>query len=106
MTSKSLFSCTLVASVVVLGLAVSPAAAGSIKNACMSSKRSAASKQLCSCIQTVANKKLTWSDRKLAASFFKDPERAQEIRRSNRAKDEAFWDRYRAFGRQAVKTCG
>ena len=40
-----------------------------------------------------------------AAKFFKDPHMAQEVRQSDRARDEELWRRYKAFGRQAAATC-
>lgn len=87
-----------------IGLA-SMAEAGAINRACMAADRKSASPQLCGCIQKVANKSLTRFDRKLAARFFTDPQKAQEVRMSDRPKDEAFWDRYEAFGRNAAKAC-
>lgn len=82
------------------------AATGVIDRACQSSGRSAASPQLCRCIQSVANSSLSRSERKKAAKFFRDPHMAQEIRQSDRSSDERFWKRYRAFGERARLTCG
>ena len=80
--------------------------ASTIRNACMGSDRRAATASLCSCIQSVADQILTAQDQRTAAKFFKDPHAAQEIRQSDRARDEAFWQRYRAFGDTARKVCG
>ncbi|MDK3075861.1 hypothetical protein QO034_22670 [Sedimentitalea sp. JM2-8] len=82
------------------------AATGIIEKACRSSGRSAATPQLCSCIEAVARESLTRSDRKKAAKFFRDPHMAQEVRQSDRRSDERFWKRYRAFGDRAALTCG
>jgi hypothetical protein len=82
------------------------AASGVIERACRSSGRSAATPQLCSCIEAVARESLTRSDRKKAAKFFRDPHMAQEVRQSDRRSDEKFWKRYRDFGDRAARTCG
>ena len=44
------------------------------------------------------------SDR--AVSFFKDPEKAHKVWMSKSRGDDAFWDRYKAFGAQAEAMCG
>ena len=87
-----------------LSISVSSAVAGPIENACMSSSRSA-QRSLCGCIQQVADMTLTGGDQRRAASFFKDPERAQKVKMSKRNGDDAFWDRYKAFGEQAEAYC-
>ena len=87
-------------------LPATPAEARRIERACLQSDRSAASPQLCGCIQRVADQVLTRSDQRLAARFFRDPQRAQDIRQSDNAKHEDFWKRYRAFGSTAEKVCG
>lgn len=78
---------------------------GDIGQACMASGREAASRQLCSCVQGVANQTLSASDQRRASRFFDDPDRAQETRTSDRAGDEAFWLRYRAFADRAEALC-
>ncbi len=85
--------------------AASVAEAGPIARACLTSGRKAANTNLCGCIQVVANTALSWRDQRLAAKFFKDPHRAQEIRQSDRARDEEFWLRYKAFGSKAEASC-
>jgi hypothetical protein len=82
------------------------AAAGTIERACLKSDRKAASRALCGCIQTVADKTLTRSDQRRAAKFFGDPHMAQEVRQSDRASDEAFWQKYKNFGATAQAFCG
>lgn len=81
------------------------AAAGPIEGACLQSNRSAANRSLCSCIQQVADITLGGSDQRLAASFFKDPDKAQKIRTSQNQRDDAFWQRYTVFGQQAKLAC-
>ena len=81
------------------------ASAGPIEGACLKSNRSAANRTLCSCIQQVADITLGGSDQRLAATFFKDPDRAQKVRMSQSDKDDAFWARYVTFGQQAQLAC-
>ncbi|OSP55689.1 hypothetical protein BV911_06160 [Pseudoruegeria sp. SK021] len=80
--------------------------AGKIENACVDSGRRGATRSVCTCIQSVANRTLTNRDQRIAASFFKDPHRAQEVRQSDRSTDESFWKRYKAFGSVASQSCG
>lgn len=81
-------------------------APGAIGQACMAGGRDAASAQLCSCVQGVANRSLTSAEQRRAAQFFREPDRAQETRTSDRPGDEAFWRRYRAFADRAEALCG
>lgn len=81
------------------------ASAGPISRACLTSGRKAANTRLCGCIQAVADVALSRRDQRQAARFFRDPHRAQEIRQSDRASDEAFWLRYKAFGTRAEQSC-
>lgn len=90
--------------VLALPVTTGPADAAAIKRACLASERKA-NPRLCACIQAAADRTLTRSDQRLAASFFRDPDRAQEIRQSNRRSDEVFWKRYRAFGQTAEAFC-
>ncbi|WP_343079850.1 hypothetical protein [Ostreiculturibacter nitratireducens] len=97
---KRLIIATVVAST------IAPAAwAGPIEQACLRSGREAANRSLCGCIQQVADMTLTNSDQRQAAKFFHDPHRAQEIRQSDRASHEAFWQRYKNFGATAEAFC-
>lgn len=79
--------------------------AGAIERACMKADRSAASRPLCNCVQQVADLTLSAGDQRLAATFFKDPHRAQEIRQSDNRSHEAFWLRYKQFGANAETYC-
>lgn len=81
------------------------ASAGMIERACVKSDRKAANRSTCNCVQKVANVKLSRSDQKLAAKFFKDPHMAQEVRQSDRASHETFWLRYKEFGEVAARHC-
>jgi len=81
------------------------AVAGPIESACNRSDRKAASRSLCNCIGQVAEFSLRGSDQKRVASFFKDPDRAQDVKMSKRDSDDAFWERYKAFTAQAEAYC-
>ena len=79
--------------------------AGDIERACLGSDRAAANRALCGCIQDAADLTLSTKDQRRAASFFRDPHRAQEVRQSDRRSDEAFWGRYKQFGETAQSFC-
>lgn len=81
-------------------------ATGPLYAACMASDRKARSRALCGCVQAAANTGLSSSDQRLAATFFNDPQRAQDIRQSDVARHESFWLRYKAFGSHAKSICG
>ncbi|MGH1355759.1 MAG: hypothetical protein ACRBBS_11845 [Thalassovita sp.] len=90
------------------GILVFPAApvqAGPIERACIAAGRQSASGRLCDCIQNVADQTLTRSDQRMAAKFFQDPHKAQEIRQSDNTQHEAFWLRYKDFGISAAALC-
>ncbi|MFV0384016.1 MAG: hypothetical protein ACK5L9_16405, partial [Paracoccus sp. (in: a-proteobacteria)] len=57
------------------------------------------------CIQQVANQTLSRSDQRRAASFFKEPHKAQEVRMSRTSADNAFWARYKQFASSAEAYC-
>ena len=80
-------------------------ASGPISKACLQAGRKAANRRLCGCIQGVADRQLSGSDQRMAASLFSDPHRAQEIRQSDRSSHEAFWKRYKSFTGTAERTC-
>lgn len=81
------------------------ASAGPIETACRQSGRSGANGELCACIQGAADMTLSPRDQNRAAKFFANPHEAQEVRQSSRRSDEAFWQRYRAFGDTAEAFC-
>ncbi|GAB1478859.1 hypothetical protein MASR2M74_14150 [Paracoccaceae bacterium] len=82
------------------------ASAGPIESACNRSDRDAANRALCNCIQQVADFTLRGTDQRRVAGFFKDPDKAQDVKMSKRGADDAFWDRYQAFSAQAEAYCG
>ena len=86
---------------------IAPAMAGIgvIDRACRKADRSAASPQLCSCIQKVANVSLNRSERRKVAKWFGDPHKAQVVRQSGRSSDEVLWERYKLFGQRAQSKC-
>lgn len=77
-----------------------------IEKACLHSDRDAKSRPLCDCIQQAADLMLSEPDQKLAASFYRDTDLAQQIRQSNRRSHENFWDRYKEYAATATKYCG
>jgi len=89
---------------VVIALLAGPVQAAAIRDACLSGERRA-NPRLCACIQMAADRTLTRSDQRLAAKFFRDPDRAQEVRMSKRRRDSEFWNRYKAFGAFASSVC-
>jgi hypothetical protein len=89
----------------VLSVVPSVASARAIETACLRSDRAGATRPLCACVQQVANQHLTRADQRQAARFFRDPDRAQEVRVSRADRDRAFWQRYRAFADAAEARC-
>ncbi|MCG3267796.1 arginine transporter [Yoonia sp. I 8.24] len=82
-----------------------PSATGEISHACQSAGRSAASPELCGCVQSVANQTLNGRDQSRAAEFFSDPQLAQDTRQSDNPNSEAFWLRYKSFTELASQIC-
>ena len=78
---------------------------GEIGKACIAADRSAANSRLCSCVQRAANATLNGSDQIRAATFFANPELAQETRQSGGSAGR-FWDRYKRFTESARQSCG
>ena len=93
----------LAAALIAAGTSV--AGAGPIGTACLSSGRSAANRELCACIDRVADLTLTRSDQRRAAKLFKDPDMAQDVRMSSRDADNDFWARYKNFATAAEGYC-
>lgn len=79
--------------------------AETVESACNRSSRAAAGRVLCGCIQDVADLTLNSGDQRLAVSFFQDPQKAQEIRQSDRNSHEEFWGRYKEFTTAASQLC-
>ncbi|MEJ6389661.1 hypothetical protein [Gymnodinialimonas ulvae] len=91
----------IVATFLALPTAVS---ANPIERACLSSDR-AASRSLCACIGMVAGDMLTRGQMREGARWFDDPQRAQDVRQSDRARDEEMWQAWRAFSTAAEQLC-
>jgi len=90
---------------VTFGLGAGPVEARALERACLQSDRSAATQTRCGCIQRVADQMLTSGDQRKAARFFRDPQRAQEVRKSDSPRDDAFWKRWQDYGRTAANVC-
>ena len=101
---KTLMAVAGLAATLILALP-GPVMAGPIERACNASGRQQANPRLCACIQQTADATLTRGEQRRAARFFDDPHEAQVVRQSDRAGDEAFWQRYRAFGDAAEARC-
>ena len=96
---------TIVAAVLFAASAGAVHAAGPVESACLRSERPGATPALCGCIQNVADNTLDRRDQRRAVQFFKDPDKAQQVRTSTSAEDNEFWARYRNFGAQAEAYC-
>jgi len=81
-------------------------ASGPISRACLMSDRTARSRQLCGCIQAVADMSLSARDQSLAASFYSNPQKAQDVRQSNSPNNERFWQKYREYADTSEQICG
>ena len=86
-------------------MSAAPAFAGPIERACLGSDREGVNRSVCSCIQQVADQTLGGNDQRRAAKFFNDPDQANDVWLSQKSADDAFWDRYKAFGSQAEAYC-
>lgn len=98
--SKSIFLATIL-------MAAAPAIAhsGPVGSACLRSDRPAANRQLCACIDQVAQQTLSRADQRQAALFFKDPDRAQQVRMHKSPAANDLWRRYRGFASRAEASC-
>jgi hypothetical protein len=86
-------------------LAPLPAAANPIERACLQSDRAAGNRALCACIGAAADRTLTRSQMREGARFFSDPQRAQDVRMSDRRSHEDLWRAWRNFGETAEALC-
>jgi hypothetical protein len=89
----------------VLPVMSAAAFAGPIERACLRSDRAAANRSLCGCIQEAADLTLSGAEQRRAAGFFNDPDKAHSVWLSKSDRDDAFWDRYKAFGATAEAYC-
>ncbi|KAA2312423.1 hypothetical protein DL237_17145 [Pseudooceanicola sediminis] len=78
--------------------------AGPISQACLGAGNGT-SPRLCVCIQQVADMTLNKQDQRLAAKIIKEPQKAQDVKMSKTAKDDAFWSKYSSFGQAAQAMC-
>ncbi len=85
--------------------ACGPRVSGEVAQACVASDRRAANSTLCSCVQSVASQTLSRSDQARLVTFFENPETANDIKINDSRSADAFWERYRAFTRQAEQSC-
>ena len=81
-------------------------ATGPISKACMASDRKARSRQLCGCVQAVANLSLSNRDQAIAASFYRDPQKSQDMRQSDNPNHERSWLKYKEYGQTSKELCG
>ncbi|MBL4628109.1 MAG: hypothetical protein JKY00_08745 [Roseicyclus sp.] len=81
------------------------ASANPIQRACMASDRDS-SRTLCSCIGVAADATLSRSQMREGARWFDDPQRAQDMRQSDRDNDEVMWQAWRTFSTLAEQRCG
>lgn len=91
--------------VMAMPLVPASASAGPIESACLRLDRAQATRAMCRCIDSVARQTLTRAEQRRAATFFRDPQLAQDVRMSRSARDNEFWTRYRAFGDAAERSC-
>ncbi len=96
----------LVLSVVMVMAAGLPASATKIERACLQADRDAANRTLCGCIQDVADMSLSKAQQAKGARFFKDPQKAQDVRQSGRRADRRFWEAWERFAAMADEFCG
>ncbi len=78
---------------------------GPLGTACLNSGRPGVSRERCGCIQMAANQTLSPPEQFLGAAFFDDPAKAHDVRLSDTARDDAFWERWTAFGKTAETLC-
>lgn len=89
------------------GFAPSPFlfAKGPLQQACQADGRKAASQARCGCVQAVADRSLSSADQRRGASLWQDPGRLQEIRQSDAAGNERFWQEWKGFAGEAARLC-
>jgi hypothetical protein len=80
-------------------------ASGPISAACKSAGRKQATRSRCGCVQAVANQSLSRSEQIRGAAFFKDPQKAQDLRQSGGSANERFWKKWKAYGQEAARIC-
>ncbi len=81
-------------------------AGGKIERACLKADRRDATRQLCGCVQDVAEAVFNRSEITRVAKYFEDPHLTQVLRQSDRSSDERFWAKYKEFGQSVRIYCG
>ncbi|MEM7722330.1 MAG: hypothetical protein AAF376_08145 [Pseudomonadota bacterium] len=95
----------LIATAVIAVMLTDGAWANPVERACLQSNRTDVSRALCSCIGDAAALTLNRREMREGARFFSDPQRAQDVRTSDRRADERLWESWRAFGETAEAMC-
>jgi hypothetical protein len=95
----------MIMAAVLMAASAGVAQAQSIERACLRSDRDASGQALCGCIQQAADLTLNARDQKMASSFYRSPQKAQDIRQSNRPAHVRFWQRYKDFLEAAQAFC-
>jgi hypothetical protein len=80
-------------------------ASGPIASACRAAGRKEASRARCGCVQAVANRSLSSSEQLRGMPFFNNPQRVQDLRKSDTASNKRFWRKWKEFGTQASRMC-
>lgn len=80
-------------------------ATGPIQQACAGQRRKEASRARCGCIQAVADQSLSAAYQRRGAGYFSNPALLQEVRQSDSAANERFWQAWKAFGETAAAMC-
>jgi hypothetical protein len=80
-------------------------AKGPIYNACLKDGRKSSSTTRCGCVQAVADLELSQSEQRRGAGFFTDPHGLQEVRQSDKARNERFWKAWKAYGQRSADLC-
>ena len=78
--------------------------AGATESACLRSDRSPG-REACACAQSVADQTLSRGDQKIAARIIKDPDHFYKYYGSKNPRNQAFLERYRAWGTAAHEFC-
>lgn len=92
--------------ILALGIVATPAFSGNaIGKACLQGGRDGASRELCTCLQRVADAVLSLAEQRRGAQLFVDPHKSQELRASTRGSDQAFWNKWERFGATAEANC-
>jgi hypothetical protein len=56
-------------------------------------------------VQWVADQELTKTQQSRGAGYFRNKQKLQDVRQSDRSSDEAFWKAWKAYGQSAARQC-